>query len=327
MQEFVVSRFAYGAFEGQLEKAWQIFKHQAHLKGHRPEVRFSAEILPAYYQAEVSMVTSEREGEFTVKTSLAALSGNSGSMPRAMYGDALKARFELGDEAPLDFFDMFNNRYYRLYCETKQKHELTYQIEEEAFHWNRDRQSITEMLSSLAGQTGDKATMPESNLVQYTGLLGLKLTCPLALKSMLEDYFESEFEVERSGLEYLPLTECSLTQIGQAGNNHQLGMGALVGMSTPMTGQKLNIKICPQDYQHYLKIRSDKEMVLALDHMVRSYMGVNTKYALYMKVNSQYLPRVKLSGSHQKALRIGQSAWMSHQSDHQQFVEMPLTKS
>ncbi|MBF4437623.1 type VI secretion protein VasB-1, partial [Vibrio anguillarum] len=42
MQEFVVSRFAYGAFEGQLEKAWQLFKHQAHLKGQRPEVRFSA---------------------------------------------------------------------------------------------------------------------------------------------------------------------------------------------------------------------------------------------------------------------------------------------
>ena len=327
MQEFIVSRFAHGAFDGQLEKAWQIFKHQAHLNGQRPEVRFSADILPAYYQAEVSMVTSEGEGEFTIKTSLAALSGNAGSMPRAMYSHALKVHFELGDEAPLDFFDMFNNRYYRLYCEAKQKHELTYQIEEEAFNWNRDRQSITEMLSCLAGQTGDKAPMPESHLVQYTGLLGLKLTCPLALKSMLEDYFDSEFEVEHSGLEYLPLTVCSLTKIGQAGNNHQLGMGALVGMSTPMTGQKLSIKICPQDYQYYLKIRGDKKMVLALDHMVKNYMGVNTKYALYMKVNSEYLPRMKLSGSHQKALRIGQSAWMSHQSGRQQFVEMPLTKS
>ncbi len=94
-----------------------------------------------------------------------------------------------------------------------------------------------------------------------------------------------------------------------------------------MTGQKLNIKICPQDYQHYLKIRSDKEMVLALDHMVRSYMGVNTKYALYMKVNSQYLPRSEAIRQSPKSVKNYQSAWMSHQSDHQQFVEMPLTKS
>lgn len=327
MQESAVIRLSQGTFEGQLEKAWQIFKHQAHTNGQRPAVNFSAEILPAYYKSEVSQVSSESNGAYTLKTSVASLSGNEGTMPRAMYNQALKARFEQGDEAPLDFFDTFNNRYYRLYCETKQKHELTYQMEEETFHWNRHRQSITEMLSSLAGQSGEVAPMPESHLVQYTGLLGLKLTCPLALKAMLEDYFEAQFEVERSGLEYLPLTPCSLTQLGQSGKNQQLGMGALAGKSTPMIGQKLNIKICPNDYLHYLRIRSDKKMIHAVDHMVRSYMGVNTKYALYMKVNSQYLPRLKLSGSHKSGLRIGQSAWMNNQSNSQQFVEMPLTKS
>ena len=64
-----------------------------------------------------------------------------------------------------------------------------------------------------------------------------------------------------------------------------------------------------------------------LNDLVRSYMGVNTKYALYMKVNSQYLPRVRLSSHSDSALRIGQSAWMNNQTNRRQFVEMPLTLS
>ncbi|MCG9578275.1 type VI secretion system baseplate subunit TssG [Vibrio mediterranei] len=327
MQESIVSRLTSGGFAGQLEKAWQMFKHQAHLAGQRPEVRFKAEVLPAYYQTQVSQVTSDRAGTFIVSTSVAALSGNGGAMPRAMYSGALSARFERGDEAACDFFDTFNNRYYRLHCETEQKHDLAYQVEEEHFHWNQHRQSMTGMLSSLAGQTGEMRSIPEDHLVQYTGLLGLKLTCPLALKALLEDYFDAEFDIARSGLEYLPLTECSLTQIGQSGQNQQLGIGALAGKSTPMLGHKLAIKICPRNYAHYLAIRHDEKMIHAIDHMVRSYMGVNTKFALYMKVRSQYLPRVTLSSDHQKALRIGQSAWMDNQSTQPQFVEMPLAKS
>ncbi len=327
MQKSAVVGLMQGEFKGQLDEAWQILKHQAHVNDQRPAVNFSAEALPAYYHSEVSKLTFESNGQYTLKTSVASLSGNEGSLPRAMNNQALKAKFELGDEAPLDFFDMFNNRYYRLYCETKQKHQLAYQMEEDTFHWNNHRQSITQILSSLAGQTEEKAPIPESHLVKYMGLLGLNMTCPLTLKTILEDYFKAQFEVEHSGLEYLPLTPCSLTQLGQSGNNQQLGMGALIGKSAPMFGQQLNIKICPKDYQHYLKLQSDSQIIHALDYMVRSYMGVNTKCELYMKVNSQYLPRLKLSISDKNSLRIGQSAWMSTQTNSQQFVEIPMTKS
>ncbi|UTM57054.1 type VI secretion system baseplate subunit TssG [Photobacterium sp. CCB-ST2H9] len=327
MQESAVNRLLSGQFSVALEKAWQVFKHQAALSGRRPEVRFSAELLPAYYPSEVTGVAVNAVSDYTLKASLPALSGSQSTMPRTMFKEALSANFDLGEQAPLDFFDAFNNRYFRLYCQVQHKHDLTAQIEEASFSWNRHRLSVTGMLANLAGQSGHESPIPASHLIQYTGLLGMKLTCPLALKAMLEDYFSAEFAIERSALEYLPLTPCSLTQIGRTGQNRQLGMGALVGKTTPMAGQKLKIKICPRDYDHYLAIRHDKAMIRALDHLVRSYMGVNTKYALYMKVNSEYLPRVRLSGRSDSALRIGQSAWMNHQTEHRQFVEMPLTLS
>ncbi|WP_064609354.1 type VI secretion system baseplate subunit TssG [Photobacterium sp. J15] len=327
MQESALNRLASTQYKAELSRAWQLFKHRAERAGIRPSVRFSAELLPAHYRTEVTQVFAGQGQEYVLKTPLTALTGNQGVMPRAMFRQALSAKFDLGDEAPIDFFDTFNNRYFRLYCQTELKHDLTAQLEEETFNWNRHQLSVSEMLSSLCGLGEGTNALPKQHMIQYTGLLGLKLTCPMALKALLEDYFEAVFEIDRSELEYLPLTPCSLSQLGPGGQNNQLGMGALLGKSTPMAGQKLNIKVCPRDYGHYLSIRNDQKMIRAIEHMVRSYMGVNTKFKLYMKVNSHYLPRVRLTSDSNHGLKVGQSAWMNNQSGAKQFVEMPLTAS
>ncbi|MDN3680814.1 type VI secretion system baseplate subunit TssG [Vibrio tapetis subsp. quintayensis] len=327
MQKSALERLATGQFHVELDKAWQMFKHRAEHRGIRPKLRFSAESLPAHYQTQVTSVSSDSQGHYVMKTPLMALAGSRGVMPRTMYRQALSAQFDLGDEAALDFFDSFNNRYFRLYCQTELKHDLCSQLEEETFSWNQHKQSVTTMLSSFGGQHEANDVVPKSHLIQYSGLLGLKLTCPHALKHLLEDYFGAQFVIEPSGLEYQPLTPCSLTQLGGRGQNRQLGMGALLGKHAPMVGQKLNIKLCPKNYRHYLSIRSDQKMIRAIEHLVRSYMGINIKYKLYMKVDSRYLPRVKLASSAESGLKVGQSAWMNSRTNQQQFVEMPLTAS
>ncbi|MGL0931166.1 type VI secretion system baseplate subunit TssG [Vibrio vulnificus] len=325
MQELTVNRLLSGQSDAELAQTWQLLKHQAQQNQTRPKVRFSSEMLPAYYAAQVTQVYRSPRSGWVVKTGLPALSGNQGTLPRAMYRQALNAQFNLGDDAPVDFFDTFNNRYFRLYCQVEQKHSLVAQMEEERFSWNRHQASITAMLANLYGSAPQVSAMAKSDLIQYTGVIGLKLTCPHALREILQDYFAARFEIEHSGLEYQPLTPCSLTHLGQSGQNQRLGMGALIGKSTAMVGQKLSIKICPSNYRHYLAIRHDQGLVRAIDHLVRAYMGVNIKYKLHMKVSSQYLPRVKLSAQASSGLRIGQSAWMESQRGVEQYVELPLS--
>lgn len=327
MQESSLMDFKPMTNRADLERVWQWFKHQADSLDARPSVRFSVESLPAHYQNQVTQVYADHTNHYVVKTSLPGLFGSRASMPRPMYQQALAAQFDLGNESALEFFDTFNNRYFRLYCQVQLKHDLTSQMEEETFTWNQHQQSMTSMLASLCGVAENRDFLPQRHLVQYTGLLGLKLTCPITLKSLLEDYFEAEFQIEHSELEYQPLTPCSLSKLGKSGQNTQLGMGALLGKTTPMLGQKLSIKIRPRDYRHYLAIRQDKKMVKAIDHLVRSYMGINIKYHLYMSVNSQYLPRVKLTSIADKGVRIGQSAWMSSRENKKRYVDMPLTIS
>lgn len=321
MQDLLVARLN-GGFDVSLESAWQLFKHQAQRDSTKPSLRFSAVALPAFYATE--LVQASWQDGVTLKTSLSALSGSQAVMPRFMYQEALTAKFDLSDEAPLDFFDIFNNRYFRLYCQTEQKYQLTGMLEEELFDWNFPQASISHLLSNLSGFNENNDDIPKKHLVQYTALLGLKLSCPQALKGMLEEYFSAQFEIEISALEYHPLTPCSLTQIGKTGKNRQLGMGVLLGQSTPMIGQKLKINICPQSYQDYLDIRQNKKMIRALDGLVRRFMGVNVKFILGMKVSSHCLPRVHLSADPDLSLRLGHTTWMSDQLNNRQFVEMPL---
>ncbi|MPY26917.1 type VI secretion system baseplate subunit TssG [Shewanella psychropiezotolerans] len=327
MQESTLARLNNTFNRVALDKAWQCFKRNAANSGQTPDVRFSAEFLPAYYHSEMTRVYENTVGEYVLKTSISGLSGNDGVMPRAIYRQVMHTKLDLGDEAPSDFLDTFNNRYFRLYCQVEQKNDLSSQLEEETFFWNQQQLSMTDMLSSLSGCTEEASGLPKERMIQYSGLMGMKLTCPITLKAILEDFFEVRFEVEGYGLEYQPVTPCSLTRLGKKTNSSRLGAGAMLGKMTPMLSQKLNIFIFPLDYQHSENIRSNNKMMLALDDLVKSYMGEDTDYRLHMKINSQLLPRVCLTSDPRSALKVGQSAWMKAQSDVEQAVAMPLSLS
>lgn len=330
MQTSLITRLKAHCFDVSLEQAWQLFKHKAQHEGLRPAVRFSAATLPSYYSGDIVEIDADRYGTCTLNISLPALSGNSATMPRTMYKEALHALFTLSDKAPIDFFNIFNNRYFRLYCQSEQKYQLSAQIEEASFDWNQGKLSITEMLVSLTGLTEGIEALPKEHLIQYIGLLGSCLATPLSLKAMLEAYFQTPFDIESTPLEYLPLTPCSWTQIGKKGQNKQLGLGALLGKTTPMIGQKLKVIIFPQSYVHYQEIQNNQKLIQALNFMVRTFIGVNVKFILCMKISNHYLPRVQISANGASFGRLGQSIWMSHHLNDaldRQFVEMPLIEN
>ncbi|MGB0894599.1 MAG: hypothetical protein ACPGUD_09345, partial [Parashewanella sp.] len=56
---------------------------------------------------------------------------------------------------------------------------------------------------------------------------------------------------------------------------------------------------------------------------VKSYMGIDCRFKLYMKVNSCYLPRLSLSCSKDSDIKLGQTAWLDNSGMIEQFVEMP----
>lgn len=325
MQNDTLTRLTSGVFGAELAQTWQILKHEAVLRKDKPKVRFKSETLPAFYSEQMTQLYSSSGFGWVVNSGLSGLFGNKGTMPRVMFKQVLHAHQFLSDSAPIDFFNSFNNRYFRLYCEVEQKHSVVAQIEEENFDWNSHKLPITSMLASLYGASQDHSILAKSQLIQYCGVIGMKLCCPVALKDILQDYFLTQFEVESSGIEYRSMTNCSLTRIGFNGQNQQLGMGALIGKQAALVGQKLNIKICPSSYIHCLRIRQDRNLVQAIGNIVRVYMGIDVKYSLYMKTSSQYLPKVQLTKQVLTAAKLGQTAWMGNKKQQEHFVEVPLS--
>lgn len=325
MQEPNLIKLLASATGAELAKTWQILRHNAEYTNTAFKVRFSSEVLPAYYHSEVSKVYQHARTGWIIKTGLPALSGSKGSIVRPIYRQILSVHFNFGDYAPIDFFDSFNHRYYSFFCRVEQKHDLLSLVEEESFKSNNAEQSISSLLVNLSGVEQNSNITPKEHLIQYSSLIGLRVTCINILKDILEDYFNTAFEVENSELEYQPLTHCSLTSIGKNGQNSQLGLGALVGMTAPLVGQRIRIKICPSNYPQYLEIYNDQKLIKTIDYIVRSFMGVNIKYKLYMKANSRYLPRIMLSNSKEGFSKIGESAWMDSRTNSQLFVELPLS--
>ncbi|WP_087024150.1 type VI secretion system baseplate subunit TssG [Thaumasiovibrio subtropicus] len=325
MQNLAINRLAEDGYHADLHRAWQLIKHKAQWQGTRPKVQFKSATLPAYYPSQITETERDFAEKWSITVNLPALTGSQGVMPRLMYRDVLSAWFDEGSEAALDFFNGFNNRYYRLLSQAELKNDIAAQLEEETFAWNDLDHSITEMLANYFGAPHAESALPKQHLIQYTCLFGMKLTHPEALKTLLTDYFDYDFDVDYAPVEYQPLYQPALTQIGASGRNRQLGHDAIVGSTVAMAGHKLEVKIKPADYQEYIAIRSDKQLPDAISAMVKQFMGVDIKFAIKMRVKGSYLPKVKLSTQAETGLKLGFSAWMER--DQQQtttYVEMPL---
>ncbi|WP_028862171.1 type VI secretion system baseplate subunit TssG [Psychromonas aquimarina] len=313
-----------GAFE--LHCAMQLVKHDAASLGQRPEVSFSANLLPAYQQADITEVQHPSAAKWKFTCDMPALSGSQGVMPRYNYSESLKELFEQGNYALVDFFNGFNSRYYRLHCQSELKNNLSAQAEEEHFSWKSHDQSLTTMLANLYGGLGNNHSLPAAHLIQYSGLLGLKLSCPHALQELLADYFEYDFEVQYGDVDYLPLLPCSLTKLGKNGQNNQLGFGALVGKSAVTAFQRLDVLVKPNNYRQFNQIRNDKQLFNALDSLIRHYIGVDIKLKLKIKVAGKYLPGLQLTTNSKTSIRLAQSTWLAPRQISSEYVVMPLKK-
>ena len=324
MQEHALIRLLQQPYTFDLHRAMQLVKHEAAVLGKRPTVSFSASLLPAYQQADIVEVSNPVAGQWAFTCDLPALSGSQGVMPRHSYSESLKELFEQGNDALIDFLNGFNNRYYRLHCQAELKNDLVAQAEEEHFSWNRHSLSLTTMLANLNGDLGNNKTLSSDHLIQYSGLLGMKLSCPQTLKDLLADYFEYEFDVEYGDVDYVPLLPCSVTKLGKKGQNNQLGFGALVGKSAVTAFQRLEIMIKPNNNRQFNQIRNDRQLVSAIDAFVRHYMGVDLKLKLMIKVDGKFLPGLRLSTESSTDIRLAQSTWLAPKQITREHVVMPL---
>ncbi|WP_170179654.1 type VI secretion system baseplate subunit TssG [Parashewanella spongiae] len=311
--------------ESQVEivRLSQTLKHIAAKHGDIPNIRFTTELLPAFYHSQIRKIQNKSDA-WIVEVSSGALYGNNSVLPHYMQNQIIKLFVELSDESLKDFFDIFNNRYWKQFCNLCTKHSLSMQLEEETFKWNKYKKGISQLLKCLTGFSCNDPVLPSEHLIQYVGLLGPSQINPNCLRKILEDYFNCKFELYSSKLEYQKLTSSSLCKIGISGRKQRLGQELILGKKVPVVGQKLILKICPESYDEYIKTHENSSFVKAVKIIISNYIGTNFKYHLFIKINSKYLSRLQISTNFKHSKKLGHSTWIYDSQEGEHFVEFPL---
>ncbi len=307
----------------ELVRLWQTLKHIAAKNDNTPDIRFTTELLPAFYHSEINRVQYESD-TWIVEVSSGALFGNDSVLPHYIQNQIIESFVELSDESPKDFFDIFNNRYWKQFCNLSTKHSLSMLLEEETFKWNKYKKGISQLLKCLTGFNCNDSVLPSEHFIQYIGLLGPSQVNPNSLRKILEDYFNCKFELYSSKLEYQKLTLSSLCKIGMSGQMQQLGEKLILGKKVPVIGHKLIIKMCAESYEAYIKMQESSSLSKAVRFIVSGYIGTDFKYQIFVKINSKYLSRLQISTKLKHSNKLGHSTWIYGYENGESYVELPL---
>ena len=136
------------------------------------------------------------------------LTGPLGALPYA-YSDLIMERLRTKDRTLAEFFDIFNHRAISLFYQAWEKYRFPVSFERDG----QDR--VSNGLMSLIGIGTEglqgRLAVSDQALLYYTGLLGLQPRSAVALRNLLEDYFDVPVEVEQfvgSWQELSPSDQC-----------------------------------------------------------------------------------------------------------------------
>lgn len=307
--------------EYEFVQSVRILRYQAKFSGVKATLKFKA-----WIQSESRLGTEvysiERINKYTwvVHCSQGALTGPYGVIPNYLHREVLTQKIAYGEQALADFIGIFNQRYYELLYKSEIKYNVPLQREEQQLDLNKRKAYIFGLLSALSGGH-QYSSLPRKNLIQYTGLIGLKTNSLETLKQLLEDYFDYPFKVSTQDPEYVPLLPCCITKLGvSSGQNQQLGHGAMAGRKAALCFQRVLVIACPKSQTEYEKIYSDKNIFTAVYDLARNYIADDVEINIYIETPAHYLQSALLSSQKLKASYLGSACYLSHLVNKQKKV-------
>jgi len=279
----------------------RILRHSA-LKG---QLSFAVEDMPHNSLSQVQSVNRSSKG-IKIKLAIEALAGAKSVLPDYIY-EQLLASLHTDNYALLDFLNIFNHRYYQLYITGLERNNLLLREEQERCEGPElTRFPQRKALCALAA-------LPDSDqylngLLSYSVLIGQKSKNLQALKQLLSSYFQLQIEVRVLLKTHHLLPKSSLSQMSatQATNN-SLGRGMCLGKTCQLQGKSLEIRVCPNSRNQYLKIAADRSFAKALQRTVELYMREFNPIRMYFYVKREFLAEPQLSSNRDCAVRLGES--------------------
>jgi type VI secretion system protein ImpH len=270
------------------------------------------------------------------------LTGPSGVLPR--HYTELLYKIERESRTPekfalRDWFDLFNHRLVSLFYLAWEKYRF-YVPFERGESTGPEPDPFTNCLYSLIGlgvvplrrrlrvlargtvdQYGEQqervlARIEDLVLLHFSGALGHRPRCAVAVEAMLQDYFQVPVRIDQFQGQWLQLEPSSRTSLNGEDGNNQLSISAVAGDRVWDRHSKFRARLGPVSYAQFTEFLPDPDPVperktfALLVQLVRLYAEPTLDFDVQLILKAEEVPHCQLTGDGTFGARLGWNTWL-----------------
>ncbi len=274
----------------------------------REVVRFSVQNTLVFPASQIQSFTW-RTGEAPLMVvNFMGMTGPSGVLP-LYYTQYVAERTRAKDTALRDFFDIFNHRMISLFYQAWEKYR--FMVEHERSGQDKFSHHLLDLIGLGTAGLQKRQKVADHSLMYYSGLLSLHPRSAIALKQILEDYFEVPVEIAQfAGAWYKlePDLQCLLDR-DSAGDSERVAVGAVVGDEIWDEQMRVRIKLGPLTLEQYLDFLPTGTAFEPLRGLVRFFSGDELDFELQLILQRDEVPVCDLGREDEAAPMLGWTSW------------------
>jgi type VI secretion system protein ImpH len=234
------------------------------------------------------------------------LGGVSGPLPRHLTSLLADPALKHQTAALREFLDVFNHRLVSLFYRAWEKYRFPIAYE------RGGEDTFSHYLYCLIG-LGTKGLrgrlhIDDQILIYYTGLLAQRPRSAVALEGILEDYFGVPIEVVQFRGQWFEMNADLLTRPGTDGQNHQLGVNAVLWERIWDPQARFRINVGPLSYAEFCAFLPESSGHAHLIELTRFFVGDDVNFEVRPILRPKEVPWCALSTD--PSIRLGWSMWL-----------------
>ncbi len=285
-------------------------------------LRFSSFQSLAFPSSEVESIDrisyQDNVDQWQLLINLIGLSGAMGVLPYH-YTELILNREKQKDENFEHFLNLFNHRTASLFFQASVKYRLPLQYERNALHRKNTEQHAaqTQVLLSLIGMGSqslcNRLYTRDESLLYFGGLINQKIRTAGNLQQILKSHFNIPVEIKQFVGQWREMIDDVRSRLPDLehpqGCNARLGHSAMLGKRGWFAQGKVHIVLGPLNKQQLRKFEPGTASLVALNELVRMYLGMEHDYDFVIRIHKQDIPK-KIQLDSKSPPIIGWNTWL-----------------
>jgi type VI secretion system protein ImpH len=270
-------------------------------------VRFSAHASLAFPASQIQeLVPAEGGAPPRMVVNFMGLTGPLGVLP-LYYTQLVIDRIRARDTAVRDFLDLFNHRIISLFYQAWEKYRVAVQYERGGYA--RFSHYLLDLIGLGTQGLQQRQAVADDALIYYAGLLGQRPRSALALRQLLEDYFEVPVAVEQFAGAWFGLeraNQCWLEE--RRSDSERLGFGVVVGDEVFDEQARVRIRLGPLSRAQYADFLPTGAAYQPLRALLR-FFSDEVDFEVQLVLKREEVPRCELGAEGETAPVLGWLTW------------------